>query len=182
MKSLYLLCGLAFSGKSTLAAALSSHLGAAVVSLDQINAARGLDGGAGIPPEEWGRTHQQALVEVEQALRSDLSAIVDDTNCFRFLRDNYRSVARRCGVETTVIYLDVPVSVALARLRSNEETGARSGMTEPVFVDLVEKFEPPAADERVLVLPSEAAPETWVKVVDAVLKPMALRAHGQGLR
>lgn len=35
---LYLLCGLAFSGKMTLAAALAHHLGVAVVRLDEINA------------------------------------------------------------------------------------------------------------------------------------------------
>ena len=50
-RGLYLLCGLAFSGKTTLTAALSRHLGAAVVSLDAINASRGLQGGMGIPVE-----------------------------------------------------------------------------------------------------------------------------------
>src|SRR4029077_883183 len=44
--SLYLLCGLAFSGKTTLASILSVRLPAVVVSLDAINASRGLDGGA----------------------------------------------------------------------------------------------------------------------------------------
>src|SRR4029079_3355962 len=96
--TLYLLCGLAFSGKSTLAAALSRLTGAVVVSLDEINASRGLYGGMGIPDEDWGRTHTEALSLVEAALRAERSVVVDDTNCFRFLRDNYRQIADRRGV------------------------------------------------------------------------------------
>ncbi len=55
---LTLVCGLAFAGKSTLAAAIAEHQGAVVVSLDEINARRGLHGGTGIAPEEWVRTHE----------------------------------------------------------------------------------------------------------------------------
>lgn len=45
---LILTCGLSFSGKSTLALELRSRLDADVLSLDVINAERGLYGGQGI--------------------------------------------------------------------------------------------------------------------------------------
>jgi len=162
--TLYLLCGLAFSGKSTLAAALRRRLGCALVSLDDLNARRGLHGGLGIPGEEWARTHREALREVEAALQAGRSVIVDDTNCFRFLRDDYRGIADRRGVPTVVIHLEAPLDLVRARMRANELEPTRAPIAEPVLLDLVDKFEPPAADERVIVFPAGASPEEWIAV------------------
>lgn len=162
--TLYLLCGLAFSGKSTLAAALRRRLGCALVGLDELNARRGLHGGQGIPGEEWARTHREALGEVEAALQAGRSVIVDDTNCFRFLRDGYRRIAERHGVPAVVLYLEAPLALVRARMRANEIEPSRAPVTEAVLLDLVEKFEPPAADETVIVFPAGASPEDWVAV------------------
>jgi predicted kinase len=157
----YLLWGLAFSGKTTLAAALSRHLGAAIVSLDVINASRGLRGGAGIPAEEWTRSHGEALRQVGDLLAAGRSVIVDDTNCFRFLRDDFRGVAERHGARTTVVYIDAPLALIQDRRRENDGTWTRASVTEPVLLDLVEKFEIPTADENVLIVPFDAVPEVW---------------------
>jgi pimeloyl-ACP methyl ester carboxylesterase/predicted kinase len=159
---LYLLCGLAFSGKSTLAAAISRELDAVVVSLDEINSSRGLQGGLGIPDAEWARTHEEALRRVESSLRAGRDTVVDDTNCFRFLRDAYRAVADRFGAATIVIHLDVPVNLALERLRANERSRSRAPVTESILLDLARKFERPAPDETVLVFPESADPAAWV--------------------
>ncbi len=64
---LVLLCGTAFSGKSTVARTLAPSLSASIVSLDEINERRGLWGGDGIPVEEWMRTHE--LASDEDAVR-----------------------------------------------------------------------------------------------------------------
>lgn len=161
-RGLYLLCGLAFSGKTTLAAALSRHLGAAVVSLDAINASRGLQGGMGIPAEEWSRSHGEALRQVGDLLAAGRSVIVDDTNCFRFLRDDYRAVAEHHGARTTVLYIDAPLALVQGRRRENDRVRTRASVTEPVLSELAEKFELPAEDENVLVFPFDAMPGAWV--------------------
>jgi predicted kinase len=116
----------------------------------------------GIPDEEWGRTHAEALSLVEAALGEGRSVVVDDTNCFRFLRDNYRQIADQHGVESVVIHVVVPLGLALSRRRANDLDPSRSPVTESVMLDLVEKFEWPAADETVLVFPADADPEAWV--------------------
>jgi predicted kinase len=56
MKTLYLMCGLSFSGKTTLARKIVERLQCAYISLDDINAERGLWGGDGISVGEWERT------------------------------------------------------------------------------------------------------------------------------
>lgn len=168
-----LLCGLAFAGKSTLAALLAAELpDAVVVSLDDLNARRGMAGGLGIPEQEWARTHSEALSLVERALAAGCSAIVDDTNCFRFLRDDYRAVGARHGAETVVVHVATSLDVALGRLRENAKTAKRAPVLEQVLRDLAHRFEPPGPDERVLSVPEGVAPEDWAR---SVFAPMARR-------
>jgi len=52
--TVYAMCGLAFSGKSTAARTVARELGLALICLDAINDERGLDGGKGIPDSDWG--------------------------------------------------------------------------------------------------------------------------------
>jgi tRNA uridine 5-carbamoylmethylation protein Kti12 len=87
---------------------------------------------------------------------------VDDTNCFRFLRDDFRTVAERHGARTTVVYIAAPLALILHRRRENDRTRARASVTEPVLLDLLEKFEIPGADENALVFPFDAVPDAWV--------------------
>jgi predicted kinase len=160
--TLYLMCGLAFAGKTTLAEAIAAATEAHLVSVDEINARRGLAGGLGIPEEEWARTHRQALADTEEALSRGVVVVVDDTNCYRFLRDNYRAVAERHGAPTRVVYLDVPLSLALARMRANEVEATRPPVRERVLRELARRFEPPTPEESVLRFPPGADPRSWV--------------------
>ena len=51
-QTVYAMCGLAFSGMSTVAQTLRRELGIELISLDAINAERGLQGGEGIPDKQ----------------------------------------------------------------------------------------------------------------------------------
>lgn len=74
-----LLCGRSFSGKSTVAAQLADGLGGEIISLDDLNAERGLWGGDGIPIEEWARTMDLAHDRVTEAIGRGATVIIDDT-------------------------------------------------------------------------------------------------------
>ena len=57
----YLLCGLPFAGKTTLAKALEDWLGVTRVALDEINTKTGFGNEeTGLSPEEWTATYQEA--------------------------------------------------------------------------------------------------------------------------
>jgi predicted kinase len=161
--TLYLMCGLAFAGKSTLARAVAARADAVIVSLDAINRSRGLEGGLGIPEEEWALTHRRALEMTESALAKGRSVVVDDTNCYRFLRDNYRAVAEAHHAPTVVIHLDVPLSVVQGRIASNEAAPGRPPIRETVLADLAATLEPPAPEETTLVYTPDADEAAWVE-------------------
>ena len=104
MNTVYLLSGLSFAGKSTLADRIRRHRPCSVISLDAINSERGLDfGGYGIPAAEWEKTQRIACARLHRLLRRGATVLVDDTNCFRWIRDAYRRVAARHGRRCRVL-------------------------------------------------------------------------------
>ena len=81
MKQLYLLCGMPFSGKTTLGKTVAEYIRASYISLDEINEARGLFGGKGIPIEEWEKTHHLAMKQLNEAIKGDRA--LSKRYCFR---------------------------------------------------------------------------------------------------
>ena len=145
---LVLLCGPAFSGKSTLARALSTGSGYAVVSFDAINASRGLSGGDGLPEAEWARTFALAQTEVEELLRwPSARVVVDDTLCYRFLRDGFRALAGRSGRECRLVVLRTSEQEIRRRLARNALTPERPGVAGAVLNPHLASFEWPGPDE-----------------------------------
>ena len=100
------MCGISFSGKSTLAQKIATKIGAPVISLDEINHGRGLGlNGDAIPDEEWVKTHGMALEKLEEAMVSERDIVLDDTNCFRWLRDSFTRIVRRTKGLRQLLYI-----------------------------------------------------------------------------
>ena len=160
---LYLMCGLSFAGKSTLAAAIVQACDAVLISLDAINADRGLGfGGDGIPLEEWEHTHQVAWTRLAAALAAGRSVVLDDTNNLRFLRDRFRDVADSQDAATWVVYLDIPTRLIHQRMRRNADTRERLAIEPEIFAELVRTFEPPAADEQTVIFRASDDIAAWI--------------------
>src|SRR5882724_11076318 len=104
MRTLYLMSGLSFSGKTTLARKIVEWLQCAYISLDDINAERGLWGGDGIPVEEWERTHALARDRLATWMVTRKDALVDDVNNLRWLRDRWRTAASASCYRTLVVF------------------------------------------------------------------------------
>jgi predicted kinase len=163
MKTLYLMCGLSFSGKTTLARKIVERLQCTYISLDNINAERGLWGGDGVPIEEWERTHALARERLATWMVTEKDAVVDDTNNLRWLRERWRAAARSNCYRTVVIYLNIPHTELATRRCANQVTADRKGISEAVWTEHVSNFEPPDADEQVLRYGLTEEAESWVK-------------------
>ncbi|MFJ2543884.1 AAA family ATPase [Microbacterium sp. NPDC087589] len=169
---LVLMCGLSFSGKSTLARALAPSLHADIVSLDDINANRGLHGGQGISGEEWMRTHRLAEQDVRRHLALGRHVILDDTGSPRFVRDRWRDIARTAGARFGIVWLDVDESLQSRRLAANREARRRPDVTDEVMAEHRRTFEPPHGEDAIRV---DAGLSVPVETVDTVLSALSGR-------
>jgi predicted kinase len=162
MTRLFAMCGLAFSGKTTLARAISRLAGAEYVGLDDINAERGLRGGDGIPGEEWERTSAIAVERAGALLAAGRDVVLDDTLCFRWLRDRYAALAERHAAQLVLLYVATPLSMIYSAMAENDADLRRDPIRPEVFEMHVRSFEPPAADERPLVYDRSVPVEEWI--------------------
>jgi predicted kinase len=159
---LILMCGLPFSGKSTLARAIAERTGCEYISLDEINKERGLGfGGDGIPVEAWEETHSIALSRLRHLL-PDADVILDDTCCYRWIRDRYRALAGEFGLPTRVVHLDIPAEIVSLRRRDNLEKRARGDVRDDIFDKVAESFEIPGDDESVIVFDGSVPLQEWL--------------------
>ena len=153
---LYLMCGLSFSGKTTLAKQIAERTGAAYVAYDHL-------WGAAIPPlepplpgwDDWLLVRKLARTCVAELLRAGRSVVYDDLNLEREDRADFRRVARAGGAECVVVYLETPIEVVLERRALNDRERARGETTlEKLRFDAA-KLEPPGARERTVVVRPE---------------------------
>jgi predicted kinase len=151
MKTFYLLCGMPFSGKTTLAKSILQHLHCSYISLDFINQQRGLNGGEGIPVTEWEKTHSIAINILHQLMPTHQDVILDDTNCFRWLRDRYRILGQLYNYQTIIIYLDIPLDEIRSRMQENEESKSRLGVKQNIVDEMAKTFEQPQESSEFVI-------------------------------
>ena len=156
------MCGLSFSGKTTLAKGIRRFLGAEYVSLDDINEGRGLRGGDGISNEQWELTSVIAIDRIGLLLNAGRDVILDDTLCFRWLRERYSAVAARHAAQFILIYVSVPLSEIDRAIRHNETTALRHPILPEVFEKHARVFEHPTDQEQPLVYDRTVPVEVWI--------------------
>ena len=163
MPLVYILCGLAFAGKTTLAKALVQRLGLSRVSIDEINTARGVGlDNAWISPEDWDLTYAESYRQLGQHLRAGHSVIYDAGNFNRAERDKARAVAAHSGSGALVIYVTTPEPVARERWQRNRLAHERNDIRDDYFEIGIAMFEPPTADENVLLYSSGQDVDEWI--------------------
>jgi len=150
------MCGPAGSGKSTYARAREDE-GYARLSIDE---------------EAWRRGHQSQPLPgstaqlIEQELRTRLvqllgegrDVVVDLSFWSRAMREQYRELARSCGVEAETVYFDTPRDVVMSRVRSRGGAAANEvRLTEEQAAAYFDGLEVPTPDEGPLrVIPYQA--------------------------
>lgn len=151
-----------FSGKTTLGRTIAEYLDCPCISLDEINEARGLSGGDGIPVEEWEKTHFLAMQQLEIFMQSPGNIVLDDTNCFRWLRDRFRDLAAEHNYQTTIVFLDVSLAEIRHRMQINEQTKIRHQVRADIIDEMAKTFELPQEDEKAIRYSGELAIEEWI--------------------
>lgn len=149
---LFILCGEAFAGKSTLSKKISEQFNAKIVGRDEIYFA--IDNILALEntPEEddailWKNMWPLVIQGVKNQLKLGNSVVVDD-NCIYFKeRELLRSVANDIGVKSFLIYLDVSIETLKERKANNKITKNRHDVPSEWLVEDSALFERPTNDE-----------------------------------
>jgi predicted kinase len=168
--ALTLMCGLSFSGKSTLAARIATDLEAELISLDAINLERGLDGGQGIPLEEWAATNQIAHDRVGRLLSESREVVVDDTGSPRFIRDGWREIAEKAGSRFVLVWVQIDEELQRQRLYANRSEQSRHDIVDEVLAAHLAEFEAPIDEDPVTIDACDTRDATRVGEVVAAIR------------
>lgn len=161
---LYILCGLPFAGKTTLAAALAQYFRWTIVAIDAINHERGLGlDAAPITLEQWDETYTEAYCCLSQTLAAQQTVIFDAASYARTQRDELRAIAAKCGASARVIYIETPLAVCRGRWLANRATGARYDVRDEDFENVVTHFEPPTTLEHPLIYDQSEPLSVWIE-------------------
>lgn len=161
----YLPVGLPYSGKTTIAKRLEASLGFKRVNLDEAKA--GLGFGAmqddKISSEDWLRIFELTNQHVVDYLKQGFSVVHETDWVDRPSLDRSRQLATNLGLETVVIWVDTPIEVCRQRMETNRFTNERFGLSNNVFNQALQEWQPPTADENVIVYRPEDDFESWLE-------------------
>ncbi len=161
---LYILCGLPFAGKSTLAHELEKRLGIIYVGLDRINDMFGVGlHGATIPSEQWDRTYTEAYRQVDMFLAARHDVLFDAANFTRAQRDFQRTIADKHAAQSLVIYVEVPLMEVRRRWLVNRSTKQRHDVRDENFAHVVDCFEPPTTEEPFISYNQAQPLDEWIQ-------------------
>lgn len=158
MTNLYIMCGLAFSGKSTLARKIAEHTGSRLIAFDKLWVEKEKEHPITKGDEGWRFIRKVAQEEIAKALREGISVVYDDNNVRFEHREEIREIGRSLGADPIVVYLNTPMDLIKERERVNKTTGERHEVEPENFQTVVEQLEVPTPNEHAL----EFTPETDV--------------------
>jgi len=161
--TLYIMCGLPFSGKTTLAHALASECGLVHLDLDALARAKSLFPEDGINDEQWGYIFGEIYQQVAALLASGESVVVDAVNFDKAGRERFRTIAQQRGSSVYVIYINLPIQEIEQRRQANQANTQRPPVRDKDFVELATEFEVPTIEENLLIYDGTESVSEWIK-------------------
>jgi predicted kinase len=151
-RTLYVLCGLPYSGKTYLSREIRAKIPCVYVSIDEIFRGSGYDWDSNRLPDEggWKKIFNDSYRDSQDALKNNMNVLYDSTNHTRASRDELRRIAGDVGARTKVIYVDAPVEEIWKRWEKNRTMNERSVVDRKLVEMTVNSFEVPTEDESVL--------------------------------
>ena len=150
MNNLYIMCGLAFSGKSTLARKIAEQTGSKLIAFDKLWVEKDKENPVSKGDEGWKFIRKVGQTEVAKALQTGSSVVYDDNNVRFEHREELREVARKFNARPLVVYLNTPIELIREREAANRVTGERHEVEPENFQTVLEQLEVPTESESVI--------------------------------
>lgn len=153
---LYILCGEAFSGKSTLSKKLAEHFNAKIVGRDEVYFATEKILALENTPDEdddylWKSMWTLVLQGVKNQLLLGNSVVIDDNCLYIKERNELRAIAKEIGVESILIFLDIPMEILKERKEQNKISKTRHDVPSVWMTEDSRLFERPTDSENPVI-------------------------------
>lgn len=162
---MYLLTGISFSGKSTLAQVIAKAQNLPIVDPNSIAHERkiGLNGEV-IADAEWVLIHKEAERRAARILFRGSSLVYDTTAFTRHQRQELWRLAVQYNAEPILIFVFIDREEAWQRWDKNNQTRERFAVHENDFNMVADNFEPPGSDEPHLTYCAGQDITQWVRL------------------
>ncbi|MBX9906526.1 ATP-binding protein [Patescibacteria group bacterium] len=153
-KTLFILCGFPYAGKSYIAKQLQTQTDIAFVSIDDIFHTHGFNWDSNILPDadNWEKIFNESYEKTRRALLDGNNVLYDSTNQTVASRDRLREVTQSVGAETKVIYIQSSVETVWKRWEDNQKNPSRSVVSRELVQQTIDMFEEPTEIENVIVI------------------------------
>lgn len=153
-KTLFILCGFPYAGKSYVANEVLKHTDAVLVSIDAIFHTHGFDWNTNTLPteEEWHHIFNESYEKVKEALKQGKNVLYDSTNQTIAGRDVLRDVAHSVEADAQVLFVTSSVKTVWERWEANQKNPTRSIVSKALVQTTIDTFEEPLESEKVIVI------------------------------
>jgi len=159
---LYIITGLPFSGKSTLAKELVKRFQFERTSVDKMMNKQHLEAQY-MSQSDWNLVYSEAYQELELLLKLGKTVVFDGGSLLKSERDRLKKIAEMCGVPWKLIYVNTPKEEIIKRRKRNLKTKERDQLTDEVMNKAFSMFEEPQIDENFILFNSKINLKEWIK-------------------
>ena len=167
MPTLYAMCGLPFSGKTTLAKKIADYKKTEMIAFDWIwekekpMLTPDID-----KVEEWKAVLNVAHERIRQALDNGKSVVYDDVNQTRDQRDVLRQIAKDSNSTFVIVHLNTPLNIIRDRETKNKTSKERHQVASVNFEKALRYWEDPTAEENVVEFRPDTSVEEFIKMLN----------------
>jgi predicted kinase len=162
--TLFILCGLPFSGKTTLSKKLVEKYGLVRADIDEIKFEKGYEGVSDddVPDKSWREIYDVLHRRIFSNLNSGKDVICDMSNLQKKERNELRDLLKKGDFNSQVIFVKVPEKVARKRWIKNRKTKKRFDIPENIFNEAITLLEIPSEDENVTIFDYKDKLDEWI--------------------
>lgn len=145
------MCGLPYSGKTTLRKSLIAKLDCDYISIDEIMTNHNMWRKGHPTKEDWGMASFEALEKLKNELNYKNTIIFDQANLTYDERQSLRNIASSCNASVFLVLLDISLAEIKNRRNENLKTNKRGHVTDEPFNFALEMYEKPKKDEQPII-------------------------------
>lgn len=161
------MCGLPFSGKTTLAKKVAERTGARLIAFDKVWA----DKKGELKPdldkvEEWKTILNEAYSRIKETLSANKSVVYDDISVRKEHRDVLRTIAEQSKASFVIVYINTSMAEIKKREVKNRISKDRHEVESVNFGKALTQWQTPVGEEGVIEYKPDIDLDEWFRKLE----------------